>query len=86
MAINPICSMVEKHPNLVIGKSTCPHCSSSTKYLIDNGVHFSYKDVNDAEEFVRAVMDTEGHKTFPFVYMDGKFVGGFDDLRTHWSK
>lgn len=60
--------------------ATCPYCHRAKHLLDDKGV--SYQEIRvDLEPELRAeMMERSGRRTVPQIFIDGKAVGGSDDL------
>jgi thioredoxin reductase (NADPH) len=62
-------------------KHWCPHCSRAKALLNHKGVKFRQCDVDDSPE---CAADLErlapGRKTVPQIFIDGRHIGGADDL------
>jgi len=69
-------------PNVEIYTSPfCPYCHRAKDLLARKGVRFTEFDVM-SEIGKRAEMETRtnGAKTVPQIFIDGRRIGGFDDL------
>ncbi|HHF3022791.1 glutaredoxin [Vibrio diabolicus] len=73
--------------NIVYGKATCPYCVKAKQLLDDAGVQYEYHDVvKDSAALYRMIPEVKaiiGEKTpvtVPQIWLDGKYVGGADDL------
>lgn len=73
--------------NHVFGKATCPHCKRAKAYLEHAGIDYKYRDVVanplDMYEMLARVKPIVGPKTpitVPQIWIDGKYVGGADQL------
>ena len=82
----------EPQPNefTIYSKSGCPNCVK-TKQLLNNH-HLNYKVIDcheflleNKEEFLLFIkkLAEKEYRTFPMVFDDKKFVGGFDDTKTY---
>ncbi|MBT5297818.1 MAG: glutaredoxin [Rhodospirillaceae bacterium] len=74
--------------NHVFGKATCPHCVRAKGYLDEAGIDYAYHDVvkepRALYEMLARVKPIVGPKTpvtVPQIWIDGKYVGGADDLQ-----
>ena len=69
-------------PEIVMYTTTyCPYCTSAKSLLDSKGV--SWEEINlDREPDRRAEMieKAQGRRTVPQIFVDGKGVGGFDEL------
>ena len=73
--------------NVVFGKATCPYCIKAKAALDEAGIEYIYHDVvKDSAALYRMIPEVKaiiGEKTpvtVPQIWMDGKYIGGFDDL------
>nr|VVV04186.1 Glutaredoxin 3 [Aliivibrio wodanis] len=73
--------------NVVFGKETCPFCVKAKAALDAAGIEYIYHDVvKDSAALYRMIPEVKaiiGEKTpvtVPQIWLDGKYVGGFDDL------
>lgn len=60
----------------IFAKKNCVFCEKTRKILELFG--FNYKMIYDAD--VSQFKLKYKHFTFPFIFHDGKFIGGFDEL------
>lgn len=59
----------------------CPYCSRAKNLLQGKGIEFQEIEVdNDANLRAEMVKRTGGRRTVPQIFIDGKHVGGSDDL------
>jgi len=59
----------------------CPYCYRAKNLLKSKGVEFKEIEVdNDANLREEMVKRTGGRRTVPQIFIDGKLVGGSDDL------
>ena len=81
------------HPNTkgytVYSKSSCPFCTK-VKYLLEehskefNVINCDEYLIENKEEFlsfIETLTDGVKHRTFPMVFLDGKFIGGFTETK-----
>lgn len=73
--------------NVVFGKATCPFCIKAKVALDEAGIEYIYHDVvKDSAALYRMIPEVKaiiGEKTpvtVPQIWLDGKYIGGFDDL------
>lgn len=60
---------------------TCPYCIAAKKLLMQKGAAFEEINVASDPEGRRAMSArAEGRTTVPQIFIDGKHVGGCDDL------
>jgi len=68
------------------GKPHCPYCEQAKAICEQKQVAFTYKQLD--EDFTREEIFEEfpGARTFPQIKVDGKSIGGFQELREHFNK
>ena len=60
----------------------CSFCYAAKALLDRKGIRYEEIDVTKDPAMKRKVMDEIGWKTVPIILIDGKLIGGFQDLRT----
>lgn len=66
---------------LMYATDTCPYCMRAEQLLRERGVEAIDKIRIDGNPQMREEMIARsGRRTVPQIYIDGKHVGGFDDL------
>ncbi len=69
-------------PKIVIYTTDyCPFCTRAKALLRSKNVEFEEIDVTRDERLREEVQSLSGRRTVPQIFIDGKSVGGFDDLR-----
>jgi len=77
----------------IYSKSGCPFCTKAKK-LLDNETpkpilvdcdDYLLEDKAAFLLFIQKLAETE-HKTFPMIFHDGKFIGGFTETKAHYDK
>ena len=65
----------------VFFKVPCPYCVNAKRLLTEKKVNFEEIDLTEKpEEFDRLKNET-GYRTVPMIFIDGKLIGGYSDLR-----
>lgn len=61
-------------------RTTCPYCKRAKALLDELGVPYTehVTQFGDAEH--QKMIDKTGQRTVPYIFLDGKFIGGCDDL------
>jgi len=62
-------------------KPGCPYCSAAKALLQRKGIDFT--DIvasNDPEKKAEMIQKSGGKTTFPQIFIDGKHIGGSDDI------
>lgn len=66
---------------LVYTTNYCPYCVKAKQLLRNKSVDFEEVDLtNDDAGRIKLVEKSGGRKTVPQIFVDGKHIGGFDDL------
>jgi glutaredoxin len=77
----------------IYSKSGCSNCTKVKKLLIEK--QFFFVDIScdeflieDKEQFLLFIKEKtkKDYKTFPMIFKDGKFIGGFDDVQKYFDK
>lgn len=59
----------------------CPYCNRAKSLFKQMGVEYKEINITDSgEEAIRELAEKTGAYTVPQIFIDGKFVGGFDDV------
>ena len=62
-------------------KPGCPYCIAATGLLTRKGVEFTeIVASNDPEKKAEMIQKSGGRATFPQIFIDGKHIGGSDDM------
>jgi glutaredoxin 3 len=59
---------------------TCPYCIRAKSLLTKRNVPFEEVDVSRDEEKRNWMVSTSGRRTVPQIFIDGKPIGGSDEL------
>ena len=70
---------------IVYGKSDCPFCSMAKEELRLRGIPFDYIDLKEIGKTAREVTGRDV-KTVPQIYIEGVYVGGYEELMEHLNK
>ena len=88
------------NPNgyMVYTKTNCPYCTRVKDLLLGNVVDAEITIINCDKylmeskvkerflEFIKSVNGGIDHRTFPMVFYDGKFIGGFMETEKFYAK
>jgi len=77
----------------IYSKSGCSYCTKVKKLLLDKQIFFvdiscdEYL-IEDKERFLSFIKGraNKEHRTFPIVFKDGKFIGGFTETQLYFDK
>lgn len=65
----------------VYSTNYCPYCTRAKDLLTRKGAEYTEYDVTDDDEGrIKLVEKAGGRRTVPQIFIDGKHIGGFDDL------
>jgi glutaredoxin 3 len=67
---------------IVWSKHHCPYCDQAKALLNQRGIEFEERKIGDGftkEDLLEAVPTA---RTVPQIFLDGKLVGGFTELKT----
>lgn len=66
---------------VLYGTRYCPYCTAARELLADKGVEFTDIDVTGQPEERRKLVDLSGGRTtVPQIFIDGRAIGGYDEL------
>jgi GrxC family glutaredoxin len=69
-------------PKVVIYTTTsCPYCTRAKAFLRSKNVDFEEIDVSRDERLQEEIRRLSGRRTVPQIFINGKSVGGFDDIK-----
>lgn len=71
--------------SLVYGKANCPFCALAKDELDIRGVQYEFIDL---EEIGKSAAEVTGRKvkTVPQIYIEGQYVGGYDEMMEYFNK
>jgi glutaredoxin len=68
---------------IVWSKDACPFCNQAKNLLKLRGIEFEERNINEdwtREQLLEAVPNA---RTLPQIFLDGRLIGGFTELRRH---
>ena len=63
----------------VYSKNMCGYCVQAKNLLKNKGIEFEEINIEEKPE-AREFVISEGHRTMPQIYIDGKSMGGYTEL------
>jgi len=61
--------------------SSCGYCTSAKRLLERLGVPYEEVDVSRDQALRQRLSDeNDGYRTVPMIYLEGRFIGGYDEL------
>ena len=58
----------------------CPFCVRAKELLDSQGIDYETIDLSDNPEELMALKERTGMRTVPQIFIDGEFIGGFQEL------
>lgn len=77
---------LQKHKTFIVTKSYCPHCVNAKELFTKKGKEFHEIDYNEGKELVAEIIEKKAYKSFPMIFLDGKFLGGYDQLKEYYGR
>ncbi len=62
-------------------KDNCPYCDRAINLLEEKGVAYDGIDLTGKDDEINKIKNETGWKTVPIILIDGKVIGGYNDLR-----
>jgi len=59
----------------------CPYCKAAKEFLKSKGVSYQEIDVTHDQEKRLDIAQRSGQKTVPQIFINGKSMGGYSDLK-----
>ena len=73
--------MLQEKDVLVYTIPSCPYCEAAKQLLRSKGIPFTEIKVSTPEERVALVEKAQGRKTVPQIFIKGRSIGGYDDVK-----
>ena len=71
---------------IIWSKNNCILCTKAKNLLEKKGINYEERNIEGPdwtpEQFFEAVPNA---RTFPQIYLDGKYIGGYDMMIAHWQ-
>ena len=75
-------ALQDDNRTIVYGKQDCPWCMKAKEELAVRGIPFDYIDLQEIGKTAKEVTGRDV-KTVPQIYVEGKYVGGYEQLMEH---
>lgn len=59
----------------------CPFCVNARQLLDQKGIEYVEYNIQKDNAKKKELLDQTGQDTVPYVFIDGVFIGGYDDLK-----
>ncbi|HSX21019.1 MAG TPA: glutaredoxin 3 [Gammaproteobacteria bacterium] len=67
---------------IIYSSLTCPYCEHAKDLLEAKGLSYQEINVEENPAYYREMLEkTKGERTVPQIFIDGKHIGGFSDLK-----
>jgi glutaredoxin 3 len=67
---------------IIYSKTICPYCDMAKNLLKMKGVTYDEIMIDKSDERLQEMLQrSDGRRTVPQIFINGKHVGGFDDLQ-----
>lgn len=66
---------------IIYSSLTCPYCDHAKHLLDAKGIKYSEINVDKDPVKLKEMVEKTGESTVPQIFIDGKYIGGFQDLK-----
>lgn len=70
----------------VFTKPGCPYCVAAKQLLVKRNIPFVERDITRRDHWEEITSRVPGFRTVPQVFLDGRHIGGFDDLTLYFNR
>lgn len=70
----------------VFTKPGCPYCVAAKQLLVQKNIPFEERDITRPDHWDEIRRRVPAFRTVPQVFLDGRHIGGFDDLSAHFRR
>lgn len=68
------------HKIQIYSKFPCPYCIRAKDFFNDKNLPFEEIDLTGNYDEIDKLKERTGHRTFPQIFINDQFVGGYSDL------
>ena len=61
-------------------RAFCGYCAAALKLLKNKQVEYQEYDATMSPDLRREMTERSGRETFPQIFIDGRHIGGYDDI------
>ncbi len=73
-------------PRITLYSTTyCTYCLAAKRLLNERKIEFEEINLSGDDAQITTVKSSYGHSTVPIILLDGKLIGGFDEL-SEWDR
>ena len=84
--MTPLEQELQNHKTFIVTKENCVYCRHAKELFKKKGQEYHEIDYMKNIELVQEIMNIKEYMTFPMIYLDGHFIGGYDNLVKHYNK
>jgi glutaredoxin 3 len=70
----------------VFTKPGCPYCVAAKQLLVRKNIPYVERDITRRPDWDELKSRVPAFRTVPQIFLDGRHVGGFDDLSAHFRR
>ena len=71
---------------IIWSKNNCILCTKAKNLLEKKGINYEERNIEGPDWTPEQIFEAVPHaRTFPQIYIDGKYIGGYDMMMTHWQ-
>ena len=76
-------ALQDDNRTIIYGKKDCPFCAMAKEELKLRGIVYDYVDLQEIGKTAKEVTGRRDVKTVPQIYIEGEYVGGYDELMVY---
>ena len=61
---------------------SCPFCVRAKRLLAERQIAYTEIDLSEDDDLRAEIMERTGRRTVPQIFIDGRSIGGFEELAT----
>lgn len=84
--MSPLSIALASSPTFIMIKPGCPFCSKAIGILDSKKVDYKVFEHTKDSELDKEITKATGHKTYPKIYLNKRFIGGCSELIAHFDK
>jgi glutaredoxin 3 len=70
----------------IFTKPGCPYCVAAKQLLVRKNIPYVERDITRREHWDEIKSRVPHFRTVPQVFLEGRHIGGFDDLSAHFKR
>lgn len=78
--MSPLDALLATTPSFVLFKAGCPWCTDAMELLDSRKTLYAPLDCAKYKELDADITARTKHKTYPKIYLERRFIGGYTDL------